>query len=93
VLIFDESIQHKPYSTVNGLVAWHYDHTEGCSVKGINFISALWADEQRSVPLRLQMVEKELLWDEKKGGRCGKWSAVKMSFSGKWWGGSPAADR
>ncbi len=75
VLIFDDSVQHKPYSGVNGLVAYHYDHSEERSVKGINFLSALWADEQRSVPLSMQMVEKELLWDDKKQKEV--WKVIK----------------
>ncbi len=62
----DDSIAEKPYSEVNGVVNWHYDHTKGYSVKGINFVSALWSDEEVSVPLNLQVVEKERLWNEKK---------------------------
>ena len=64
-IIVDDSIQPKPYSQVNGLIAYHYDHSKQRSVKGINFINALWADEEVSVPLSMQMVEKELYWDEK----------------------------
>jgi hypothetical protein len=66
LLSIDDSIAEKPYSEVNGVVNWHYDHTKGWSVKGINFVSALWSDEEVSVPLSLQVVEKEQLWNEKK---------------------------
>jgi hypothetical protein len=62
----DDCIAEKPYSAVNGVVNWHYDHTKGWSVKGINFVSALWSDEQVSVPLSLQVVEKDLVYSEKK---------------------------
>src|SRR5215203_1459902 len=62
----DDCIAEKPYSAVNGVVNWHYDHTKGWSVKGINFVSALWSDEQVSVPLSLQVVEKDLVSSEKK---------------------------
>ena len=65
-LSIDDSIQPKPYSEVNGVVNWHYDHTKGWCVKGINFVSALWSDEKVSVPLSLHVVEKELVWNEKK---------------------------
>lgn len=62
----DDSIQAKPYSEVNGVVNWHYDHTQGWCVKGINFVSALWSDEEVNVPLSLQVVEKDLTYNKKK---------------------------
>ena len=65
-LIFDDSVQAKPHSEVNGLVGWHYDHSAGKCIKGINFVSALWSDEQASIPLSMQLVQKELLWNEEK---------------------------
>lgn len=65
-LSIDDSIQEKPYSGVNGLVAWHWDHTQNRAVKGINFVSALWSNGgEACVPLSLQVVEKH--WDEDKG--------------------------
>jgi hypothetical protein len=36
VLIFDDTIQEKPYADGNELVCWHFDHTKNRSVKGIN---------------------------------------------------------
>ncbi|NTS43958.1 transposase [Flavisolibacter sp. BT320] len=65
-LSIDDSIAEKPYSEINGVVNWHYDHTKGCSVKGINFVSALWSDEKVNVPMSLQVVEKQWKWNEKK---------------------------
>ena len=50
VLIIDDSIQAKPHSEVNGVVAYHFDHSLQQSVKGINFISALWDDARASIP-------------------------------------------
>src|SRR5215210_2653068 len=82
----DDSIQMKPYSEINGLVGWHYDHTEGWCVKGINFVSALWSDEEASVPLSVEMVEKELRWNKKKGRK--EWKVVKSKnemFRGMAW--------
>jgi hypothetical protein len=42
VLIIDDSIEEKPYTDENEIVCWHYDHTTGQQVKGINFITALY---------------------------------------------------
>lgn len=72
-LSIDDSIMRKPYSEVNGLVGWHYDHTQGWCVKGINFVSALWSDDNGvSVPLSIQMVNKELVFNKKKGKEAWK---------------------
>ena len=36
VLILDDTIQEKPYSDENELICWHYDHSTGRTMKGIN---------------------------------------------------------
>jgi hypothetical protein len=41
VLIIDDTIEEKPYTDESELVCWHYDHSEGRSVKGINLLSVL----------------------------------------------------
>ena len=41
-IIIDDSIAEKPYTDENDLIAWHYDHSQGRMVKGINFLSALY---------------------------------------------------
>lgn len=71
----DDSIAEKPYSEENGVVNWHYDHTKGCCVKGINFVSALWSDGEVNVAMSLQVVEKELVFNENKGAE--QWKVKK----------------
>lgn len=41
VLIIDDTIEEKPYTDESELVCWHYDHTKGRNVKGINLLSTL----------------------------------------------------
>jgi hypothetical protein len=38
VLIIDDSIEAKPYTDCNEMIGWHFDHTEGRSVKGVNLL-------------------------------------------------------
>lgn len=80
VIIIDDSIQPKPYSEINGLVAYHYDHSQHGYVKGINFISALWADENHTIPLSMEAVKKELVWDKKKGAYSWKTIETKNAI-------------
>jgi hypothetical protein len=51
VLIIDDSIAEKPYTDENDIICWHYDHTSGSSVKGINFLTALYHSQGLSLPL------------------------------------------
>lgn len=80
VLILDDSILSKPYSEVNGLVTYHYDHSQHDYVKGINFISALWADEKHTIPLSMEPVKKEWAWQVSKGAYGWKTAETKNSI-------------
>ena len=42
VLIFDDTIEEKPYTDENEIVCWHWDHSQNRNIKGINFITALY---------------------------------------------------
>ena len=41
VLIFDDTIEEKPYTDENDIICWHWEHSKGRNVKGINLITAL----------------------------------------------------
>jgi hypothetical protein len=58
VLIVDDSIAEKPYTDENDMIAWHYDHTKGSSVKGINFITALYQVDDISLPVNYHLIHK-----------------------------------
>ena len=42
VLIFDDTIQEKPYTDENDLICWHYDHSQNRTVKGINLLNCVY---------------------------------------------------
>lgn len=66
VIIVDDSIAEKPHTDENDIIAWHYDHTKGHSVKGINFITALYHVGEVSLPVNYHLVKKtEVYIDEK----------------------------
>lgn len=67
VLIVDDTIEEKPYTDESDLVCWHYDHSKGRNVKGIDLISALYQVGEASVPVAFELVKKtEWVFDEKK---------------------------
>src|SRR3954471_10864167 len=55
VLIVDDTIEGKPYTDESELVCWHYDHSKGTSVKGINLLSALYQLGEASVPVAFEL--------------------------------------
>lgn len=66
-LVFDDTIVEKPYTDENDLVCWHYDHSKGRSVKGINALTAFYVSqkderlESLRVPVGFELVEKPVI--------------------------------
>jgi len=69
VLILDDSIAEKPYTDENDIICWHYDHTQGRSVKGINFLSALYHAQGVSLPVGVTLIAKTEHYLDKKTGK------------------------
>jgi len=68
VLIIDDTIEEKPYTDESELVCWHYDHSKGRNVKGMNLLSTLYQAGDLSVPVAFELVKKtEWVFDKKKG--------------------------
>jgi DDE superfamily endonuclease len=68
IIIIDDSISEKPHTDENEIICWHYDHTSGQTIKGINFITALYHVNGVSLPVNYHLVSKtEAYLDEKTG--------------------------
>ena len=67
VLIFDDSIEEKKYTDSNELMQWHYDHTVGSCVKGVNFLTALYHSNDMSMPVCVDFARKTKPFINKKG--------------------------
>ena len=66
VLIIDDSVAEKPSSDENELICWHWDHSKGRAVKGINFVTAMYHRQGISLPICFELVVKtELYFDPK----------------------------
>ena len=66
VLIVDDTIQEKLYSDENNLIAWHFDHTFGRSVKGINLLNFVYHVGDISLPVAYQLIEKPIQYTDLK---------------------------
>jgi hypothetical protein len=66
IMTIDDSIEEKPYTDENDIVCWHYDHSQGCQTKGINFMTALYSSKKTSLPVGFQIIAKTETYMEAK---------------------------
>lgn len=65
-LVFDDCIIEKPHMEENALISWHYDHSKGRSVKGINILSAFYVSQKTPdceplcVPVMFELILKTI---------------------------------
>lgn len=69
VLIFDDSIEEKPYTDENDIICWHYDHSKDRNLKGINFLTALYYTGEVSLPVAFQLIAKTETYVDVKSGK------------------------
>ncbi len=69
VLLFDDSIEEKPYTDENEIVCWHYDHSKGRNLKGINFLTALYQSGEVSLPVAFHLIAKTEQYLDAKSGK------------------------
>ena len=69
VIIIDDSIEEKPYSDENDIICWHYDHSKERTIKGINFLTALYEAQGIALPVTFEIVSKTEPYTDKKSGK------------------------
>jgi hypothetical protein len=79
VLILDDTIEEKPYTDESELICWHFDHSKDRTVKGINFLSTLYAVNDVVLPVAVALVTKTETVLDKKTGKEKKKSAVSKN--------------
>jgi len=76
VLIIDDSIEEKPSTDENELISWHYDHSTDRTVKGINFLTALYHASEVSLPVAFDLVTKTVNYFDPKAKKIKRKSAL-----------------
>lgn len=69
VLVIDDSIEEKRYSDESELICWHWDHTVGRSVKGINLLTCLYYSQEVALPVAFELITKPDFVTDKKTGK------------------------
>lgn len=81
VLLVDDTIEAKPYSEESELVCWHYDHSQGRNVKGINLVNFVYHSQQSdgqavSIPVAFETVVKPDIYLDPKSGKYKRRSEI-----------------
>jgi hypothetical protein len=66
VMIIDDTVEEKQYTDQSELINWHFDHTKGKSVKGVNMVSSIYYSQNVSMPIAFEFVHKTELTIDKK---------------------------
>jgi hypothetical protein len=60
VLILDDTIEEKTYTDENEIICWHFSHTKGRCVKGVNILSGLIRYGDIALPIGYEVIAKDL---------------------------------
>jgi hypothetical protein len=75
-LIVDDSRVEQPWMDENELICWHYDHSKGRHVKGINWLNCLYHAGETSIPIAFELVRKPFVYGDVKTRREQRLSEV-----------------
>jgi len=68
-LIFDDTVEEKPWMDENNLIAWHYDRCTGCGIKGVNMLNCLYHVGDISIPAAFDLIQKPIRFSDLKTRR------------------------
>lgn len=79
VLIFDDTILEKPHSDENEIVSYHFDHTRGRSVKGVNLLNCVYHSEGFTLPLCFDVIRKDKTFTDPESGHQKRRSSISKN--------------
>jgi len=62
LLAIDDSIEEKPYTKANDIVCWHYSHSKGRCLKGVEILTLLLIFEDAVIPFTYEVIEKSIYY-------------------------------
>lgn len=78
-LLFDDTLEEKPHTDENAIVAWHFDHCSGKNVKGINILSCMVAYGKSAVPVAFELVKKDIEFSDLKTRKVKRASSISKN--------------
>lgn len=77
-LIFDDTVQEKKWTDESDIMRWHFDHTIGKSVRGINILNALYYSNEVSIPVAFEIIKKPIQFSDIKTKKVKRVSEVDL---------------
>jgi len=83
-ILVDDTLEEKPYTDESELVCYHYDHTQGRSIKGINLLNFVYhvtlpQGETVSIPVAYEVVTKPDVYQDPKTGKYRRRSPISKN--------------
>lgn len=63
-LIFDDTVQEKAWTDESEIMCYHFDHTKGRTIKGLNILNALYYSNDIAIPVAFEIVRKPVWYCE-----------------------------
>ena len=83
-VLVDDTLEEKPYTDESELVSYHYDHSQGRSVKGINLVNFIYCvttpqGKEVSLPVSYEVVTKPEVYQDLKTGKYKRRSDISKN--------------
>jgi hypothetical protein len=83
-ILVDDTIEEKPYTDESELVCYHYDHSQGRTVKGINLLNFVYhvtlpTGQEISIPVSYEVVTKPDVYQDPKTGKYKRRSEISKN--------------
>ena len=69
ILSLDDTVQEKKHTDENEIITWHYDHSEGKSVKGVNILNCIYTVDNINIPVAFEVVKKSIEYTDEETGK------------------------
>jgi hypothetical protein len=79
VIDLDDTIQEKAYTDENDIIAWHFDHTFGRNVKGVNILNTVYHSHKGTSPLGSSIIKKDTVFTDPKTNKLKRKSSVSKN--------------
>jgi len=75
-LCIDDTVQEKQHTDLNDIICFHYDHSIGRSVKGINLLNCIYHAGEASIPVAYEIIKKPIQYTDLKDKKLKRKSEV-----------------
>jgi len=80
-IVFDDTVEEKEYTDENDIIAWHFDHSKGKNVKGINILSQIYCNNNGTAPISFEITKKDKEFIDEKTGKKKRRSSINKNES------------